>query len=61
MLLRQKGDVAQGWRDLPFWWPVIVTPRAAVTAIFATDEAVVSMATPAAAGVERALSTDEIA
>jgi hypothetical protein len=61
MLLRQKGEEAHQWRGLPFWWPVIVTPRSAVTAIFATDEAVVSMASPAAAGVERALSTDEIA
>jgi len=35
MLLRQNGKEADGWRDLPFWWPVIVTPRAAVTSIFA--------------------------
>ena len=60
MLLRQKGEVAQGWRDLPFWWPVIVTPRSAITAIFATDEAVASIA-PATTGIERALSTDEMA
>jgi hypothetical protein len=61
MLLRQKGALAQGWRDLPFWWPVIVTPRSAITAIFATDEAVVSNAPTPAARVERALSTDEVA
>lgn len=42
MLLRQNGEEAKGWRDLAFWWPVIVTPRSAVTSIFASD-------TPAAA------------
>ncbi len=40
MLLRQNGDVEKGWRGLPFWWPVIMTPRTSVTAIFATAEAV---------------------
>ena len=39
MLLRQEGAEAQGWRGLPFWWPVIVTPRNAVTSIFSTDSA----------------------
>lgn len=38
LLLRQNGDEARGWRGLPFWWPVIVTPRTAVTSIFATDQ-----------------------
>lgn len=37
ILFRQNGEVAKGWRDLPFWWPVIVTPKSAVTSIFATD------------------------
>jgi hypothetical protein len=37
MLLRQNGEEAKGWRGLPFWWPVIVTPRSAVTSIFAND------------------------
>jgi hypothetical protein len=36
MLLRQNGEEAQGWRGLPFWWPVIVTPQNAVTSIFAS-------------------------
>jgi hypothetical protein len=40
MLLRQNGEEAKGWRGLPFWWPVIVTPRSADTTIFATEEAV---------------------
>lgn len=39
MLLRQNGDQEQGWRGLPFWWPVIVTPQNAVTSIFASDTA----------------------
>ena len=38
MLLRQNGEESDGWRGLPFWWPVIVTPKSAVTSIFANDE-----------------------
>jgi len=38
MLFRQNGEQADGWRDLEFWWPVIVTPRGAVTSIFASAE-----------------------
>lgn len=60
MLLRQNGEEAKGWRGLPFWWPVIVTPRSAATAIFATDEAVPPMA-PINTGVDRSLLTEEIA
>jgi hypothetical protein len=41
-LLRQDGEVDLGWRGLPFWWPVIMTPRSGATVIFATDEAVSS-------------------
>jgi hypothetical protein len=40
MLLRQNGGKSKGWRGLPFWWPVILTPRSAATVIFANDEAV---------------------
>lgn len=60
MLLRQNGEEAKGWRGLPFWWPVIVTPRSAVTAIFAMDEAVPSTA-PTTTGATRSLSTEEVA
>ena len=60
MLLRQNGEEEKGWRGLPFWWPVIVTPRSAVTAIFATDEAV-SPTVPSANGDSRSLTTEEIA
>ena len=60
MLLRQNGDEAKGWRDLPFWWPVIMTPRSGITAIFATDEAV-PPAAPTSGGPMRSLATEEIA
>jgi len=60
MLLRQNGDEAKGWRGLAFWWPVIMTPRSAATAIFATAEAVAPTA-PTNTGVDRSLATEEIA
>ena len=41
MMLRQDGDEELGWRGLPFWWPVIMTPRSAVTSIFSTDRGAV--------------------
>jgi hypothetical protein len=59
MLLRQNGDEVKGWRGLPFWWPVIMTPRSGITAIFATDEAVPPTA-PTSTGPTRSLSTEEI-
>lgn len=59
MLLRQNGDVAKGWRGLPFWWPVIMTPRSGVTAVFATDEPVAPTA-PTTTGATRSLSTEEL-
>jgi hypothetical protein len=34
MLFRQNGSQQQGWRDTPFYWPVIWAPRNARTAIF---------------------------
>ena len=61
MLLRQNGEEAKGWRGLPFWWPVIVTPRSAATAIFATDEAVAPTAPAPSGGAARSLATEEIA
>jgi hypothetical protein len=39
MMLRQEGREEQGWRGLPFWWPVIMTPKNAVTSIFTVDVA----------------------
>lgn len=34
MLFRQDGQTEDGWRGLPFWWPVITTPRNAPTTVF---------------------------
>jgi hypothetical protein len=45
LLLRQKGAEANGWRDLPFWWPVVVAPFNAASSVFADEVAA------AAAGV----------
>lgn len=59
MLLRQNGEEKHGWRGLPFWWPVIVTPRSAETAIFAMDEAVAP--TVPSGGTTRSLVTEEMA
>ena len=60
MLLRQNGEEAKGWRGLAFWWPVIMTPRSAATAIFATAEALAPTA-PANRAVDRPPATEEIA
>jgi len=61
MLLRQNGEEAKGWRGMPFWWPVIVTPRSAATAIFAMDEAMAPTAPAPMGGAARPLVTEEIA
>lgn len=34
MLLRQNGEEKNGWRNCPFWWPVLVTPRNTRTVVF---------------------------
>jgi hypothetical protein len=60
MLLRQNGDEAKGWRGLPFWWPVIITPRSGITSIFAMEEPVPPTAATST-GPTRTLSTEEIA
>ena len=46
IMLRQNGAQTDGWRDLPFWWPVIIPPAKAVTSIFA-DEAPSIVPSPA--------------
>lgn len=61
MLLRQDGEEAKQWRGLPFWWPVIVTPRSAVTAIFATDEAKAPTTPAATTEGTRSLLTEQFA
>lgn len=37
ILLRQNGLEKQDWRDAPFYWPVLITPKNTKTAIFASD------------------------
>lgn len=37
MLLSQEGKEKQGWRDCPFWWPVLQVPRKTKTTIFASE------------------------
>ena len=37
LLLRQNGNEEKGWRGLPFWWPVILTPKECVTSVFASE------------------------
>lgn len=59
-LLRQNGNEGKGWRGLPFWWPVIVTPKSTATAVFATAEPVAPTALTSS-GPTRALATDEVA
>ncbi len=36
-LLRQEGKAVKGWRDAPFYWPVVRAQANTPTAIFATD------------------------
>ena len=36
-LLRQRGTVDDGWRGLPFWWPVVMVPRKAVTSVYSAN------------------------
>ncbi len=38
ILLRENGKESDGWRDLPFWWPVVVTPTNAITSVFAAED-----------------------
>ncbi|HEY6344999.1 MAG TPA: Z1 domain-containing protein [Bryobacteraceae bacterium] len=59
MLLRQNGDEAKGWRGLPFWWPVIITPRSGITSVFAMEEPVPPTA-PTSTGPTRSLASEEI-
>jgi len=42
LMLRQNGEEADGWRDLPFWWPVVVSPRNAITSVFTAETAALS-------------------
>ena len=33
-LFQQKGTEDKGWRGMPFWWPVLITPSKSVTTVF---------------------------
>jgi hypothetical protein len=37
ILIRQNGRKEQGWRDTPFWWPVIHAQKNMKTTIFANE------------------------
>ena len=37
ILIRQNGKKEQGWRDTPFWWPVIHAQKNVRTTIFANE------------------------
>jgi Z1 domain len=37
MMFRQKGGKENGWRDCPFWWPVLYMPQEMGTVVFASD------------------------
>ena len=39
ILIRQNGAVELGWRDHPFWWPVLIAPKTTPTMIFASQTA----------------------
>lgn len=36
MLIRQEGTADKGWKDCPFWWPVLLPPKAMKPVIFAS-------------------------
>lgn len=37
MMFRQNGRKERGWRDCPFWWPVLYMPQRMGTVVFASD------------------------
>ncbi len=37
MLFRQNGTQDKGWRNTPFWWPVLFPPLKSVPAVFAAS------------------------
>jgi hypothetical protein len=37
LMMRQNGAESDGWRGLPFWWPVIVSPINAITSVFSAS------------------------
>lgn len=39
ILVRQNGTESDGWRDCPFWWPIIIPPSYTKPIVFASDTA----------------------
>ena len=37
ILVRENGDAQNGWRDTPFWWPILMSPSKTEASIFAED------------------------
>jgi hypothetical protein len=37
LVIRQNGSEAKGWRDAPFWWPVLFPPLRSAPAVFAAS------------------------
>jgi len=37
MLFRENGTADKGWRDTPFWWPVLFPPVKSAPAVFAAS------------------------
>jgi hypothetical protein len=37
MLFRQSGEKDKGWRDCPFWWPVLYMPKEMKTVVFSRE------------------------
>ncbi len=37
MLIKQAGEKNKGWRDQPFWWPVLLMPKNTPTSVFASE------------------------
>jgi hypothetical protein len=36
-MMRQRGLEGDGWRGLPFWWPVVMVPTNAITSIYSAN------------------------
>jgi hypothetical protein len=36
MLFRQNGQKEQGWRGVPFWWPVLMAPKKTRTVVYSS-------------------------
>lgn len=46
MMFRQNGLEDQGWKGLPFWWPIVVAPVGGAPVVFADQESSPDPAAP---------------